>query len=78
MLNRRKITRFFANPAFRFGIPMVAGGVLGTMFLAELVRINNLLPNRQSSIREEDLKDNFDINKELKVRLLTHRSLIFQ
>jgi hypothetical protein len=63
----RKITRLMKNPFFRLGIPTTAAVVLGTLFMSELVRINNLMPNRPSGIREEDIVDTFDLKKELEI-----------
>ena len=66
----RKITRLMKNPFFRLGIPTTAAVVLGTLFMSELVRINNLMPNRPSGIREEDIVDTFDLKKELEVHIV--------
>lgn len=59
------------SPMFRLGLPTVGAVVLGTMFFQEIIRINQLLPNRATGIKEEEIVDTFDINKELEVRLST-------
>lgn len=60
--------KFVSNPMVRLGLPTMGAVVLGTLFFSELVRINALIPNRPTGIREEDIVDKFDINKELEVR----------
>lgn len=51
------------------GIPTTAAVVLGTLFMKEVVRINQLVPNHVTGIKDEEIVDYFDVKKELEVRL---------
>lgn len=68
MSTRRRIGKLLTSPTFRLGLPTLGAVVLGTLFVQEIIRINQLLPNRVTGIKEEEIVDTFDINKELEVR----------
>lgn len=57
------------SPFFRLGIPTTAAVVLGTLFMKEVVRINQLVPNHVTGIKDEEIVDYFDVKKELEVCL---------
>lgn len=65
--SHKKMSRILSNPFIRLGIPGMATVVLGTLFYSEIVRINNLIPSRASGIKEEDIVDSFDVERELQV-----------
>lgn len=72
--NKKRLAKIASNPMVRLGIPAMATVLLGTLFYSEIVRINHLVPNRPSGLKEEDIVDSFNIDHELKVRSEAQRA----
>lgn len=68
MFSKKRIARMLDKPFLRYGLPMSAAVLFGTLVFTEVVRINQLIPNRPHGLKEEELKDTFDAEKELAVR----------